>query len=58
MDRDSLLVDITSPEVLISIGGEPVSVGITGAETMADIVGQEEIVVGFSDGGIEVAVED
>ena len=31
MDRDSLLVDITSPEVLISIGGEPVSVGIAGA---------------------------
>jgi len=58
VDRDSLLVDITSPEVLISIGGEPVSVGITGAEIMADIVGQEEIVVGFSDGGIEVAVED
>jgi len=52
------LVDITSPEVLISIGGEPVSVGITGAEIMADIVGQEEIVVGFSDSGIEVAVED
>lgn len=58
MDRDSLLVDITSPEVLISIGGEPVSVGIAGAEIMAEIVGQEEIVVGFSDGGIEVAVED
>ena len=58
MDRDSLLVDITSPEVLISIGGEPVSVGIAGAEIMAEIVGQEEIVVGFSDSGIEVAVED
>jgi len=58
VDRDSLLVDITSPEVLISIGGEPVSVGIAGAEIMAEIVGQEEIVVGFSDGGIEVAVED
>lgn len=55
---DILRVDITTPEVLASIGGEPMAIDVVDAEVAAEVVGREEAVFDFSGGGIEVAVED